>query len=130
MGTIVGGFNHSDAICSTPFFALTVDIFPGETRGVCVRVCMTMRDSEGQTSISTEHNIFIFYTTIQLNCITRCLIPNFYFDATNDHFQDSVSGCQSVISYCSLFEELPINGKVVLLYFSTKTTSLVLAHQC
>lgn len=62
VGTIVGGFNHSDAICSTPFFALTVDIFPGETRGVCVRVYMTMRDSEGQTSISTEHNIFIFYT--------------------------------------------------------------------
>lgn len=30
VGTIVGGFNHSDAICSTPFFALTVDIFPGE----------------------------------------------------------------------------------------------------
>lgn len=36
VGTIVGGFNHSDAICSTLFFALTVDIFPGETRGVSV----------------------------------------------------------------------------------------------
>lgn len=36
VGTVVGGFNHSDAICSTPFFSLTVDIFPGEMRGVCV----------------------------------------------------------------------------------------------
>lgn len=39
MGTIVGGFNHSDAICSTPSFPLTVDIFPDEMRGVCVREC-------------------------------------------------------------------------------------------
>ena len=39
VGTIVGGFNHSDAICSTLFFALTVDIFPGETGGGCVRAC-------------------------------------------------------------------------------------------
>lgn len=38
--TIVGAFNHSDAICSTLFFTLTVDIFPSETGRVCMRFCV------------------------------------------------------------------------------------------
>lgn len=58
--TIVGGFNHCDAICSTPFFELMVDIIPGEMRGVCVQVCVrvAMGDGEGQNRTSRRNNAF------------------------------------------------------------------------
>lgn len=36
VGMVVGGFNRSYAICSTPFFALAAEMFPGEMRGACV----------------------------------------------------------------------------------------------
>lgn len=53
VGPIVGGFNHSDAICSPPFFALTVAIFPCE-------VNVYNRDREGQRCMGKEQYVYLF----------------------------------------------------------------------
>jgi len=83
VGTSVGGFNHSDAICSTQFFALTVDIFPGEMREVCLQLCVYVcvcvgvdnTNDEGQNTMEAEHSLsnILYIDTVQPGCLIVCL---------------------------------------------------------
>lgn len=86
MGTIVGGFNHSDAICSTPFFALTVDIFPGETRGVCVQACVWQLEIVKDRTVWAQNTIDLSWTY----CTSELYNPGAWMcvrAATADYFQ-------------------------------------------
>lgn len=60
VGTIIGGFNHSDAICSTPFFCTDGGHFPwSDERSLCVCVCVYDKERVKDRAVWAQSTIHL-----------------------------------------------------------------------